>query len=291
MNLLESLQNIGLNEKEAKVYLALLQLGKTTAYSVSLRSGIKKPTTYVILEQLVKKGYAFEIPRARKHIFFAESPDKCFAMAREKLVLAQESLPELMAARKGESEKVNISYFEGLEGIKEMYDKFFEFMKKKPAEERFCSGFYAHARDVSKDVDDFWKEYNAQVVALDIKRRGMTPKDETLKWYFENAKNLNIDLIGLPKEIYDSNVSFEIFDKFVQIISYGYLQGTLIENRDVANSFRQIFEIIWNVYKNENNNGLKTSPQPSPMLPSLRPASCESQNTSLRTGEDVKEEV
>src|SRR3990172_4496626 len=121
MNLVESLQSIGLNEKEAKVYLALLQLGKATAYSVSIRSGLKKPTTYVILDQLVKKGYALKIPRTKKHLFIAESPEKVTALAKERFDSAREFLPELMALQKSETEKVNVSYFEGLEGIKEMY--------------------------------------------------------------------------------------------------------------------------------------------------------------------------
>lgn len=252
MDLMESLKNIGLNEKEAKVYLALLQLGKTTAYAVSMRSGLKKPTTYVILEQLVKKGFAFQIPRSRKHLFFAESPDKCFALAKEKLMLAQESLPELMAVKKGEAEKVNVSYFEGLGGVKEIYQKLIDRMKNKPEESRELVGFYAHTRDTPEELKKYWIELSEELKRNDVLRRGLTPKDESLEWYFENAKKYSFDLLGLPVDKYNSNVSFEIYDKYVQIISHRHLQGTLIENRDVADALRQIFEIMWNVYKNKN---------------------------------------
>ena len=55
MELKEALQTIGLNEKECAVYLALLQLGRASAYSVAQKSGLKKPTTYVILDELIEK--------------------------------------------------------------------------------------------------------------------------------------------------------------------------------------------------------------------------------------------
>jgi HTH-type transcriptional regulator, sugar sensing transcriptional regulator len=254
MDMIESLKSFGLNEKEAKVYLALLQLGKTTAYAVSTRSGLKKPTTYVILDQLIKKGFAFQIPRERKHLFFAESPDKCFALAREKLSLAQESLPELMAAKKGNAEKVNISHFEGIDGIKEIFNKLIDNLKKNPEQERGIVGFYAHTKDTPEELKKYWLELANEFRQNKITRKGLTPRDESLQWYFENAKEYGIDLMGLPVEKYNSNVSFEIYDKYVQIISHRYLQGTLIENRDVADALRQIFEIMWEVYKNKNHD-------------------------------------
>ena len=47
MKYLEELVNLGLNEKEATIYLTLLSLNKATAYYIALKSGLKKPTTYV----------------------------------------------------------------------------------------------------------------------------------------------------------------------------------------------------------------------------------------------------
>jgi hypothetical protein len=204
----------------------------------------------VILEQLIKKGFAFRIPREKKHLFFAESPDKCFAVAREKILLAQESLPELMAAKKGEAEKVNVSHFEGLDGIKEIYTKLIDNLKGKPDPERMITGFYAHTKDTPEELTKYWLELSDKLKQNKIKRQGLTPKDESLEWYFKNAKEYGIELLGLPLAPYDSSVSIEIYDKYVQIISHRHLQGTLIENRDVSAALKQIFDMMWNAYKN-----------------------------------------
>ena len=250
MNILESLENIGLKEKEAKIYLALLQLGKTTAYQVSIRSGVKKTTVYTILEELSSKGFVCKIPRVKKMLYKAEAPDKCFAMAREKLELAEKALPELLASQKGKSEKVNISFFEGLEGIKEMYKKLEKKMVEKKIEKREYFCFYGHGRDAPKEMLQYWEELSEKLRKKQIKRTVMMTEDESVKWYFENAENMGITVLGLPQEIYDTNVSFEIYDKFVQIISHRYMQGTLIENQDVASALKQIFYLVWNKYEN-----------------------------------------
>ena len=56
MDIQEALRNFGLNDKEARVYVALLELGQTTAYAIAERSGLKRPTVYVILDDLRQKG-------------------------------------------------------------------------------------------------------------------------------------------------------------------------------------------------------------------------------------------
>lgn len=63
MNTIQSLINIELNEKEEKVYISLLQIGKATAYSVAKHSGLKKPTTYAILGDLIDGGIVTKVPR------------------------------------------------------------------------------------------------------------------------------------------------------------------------------------------------------------------------------------
>ena len=96
MQITEALQNLGLNEKEAKVYIALIQLGKATAYSIATRSNLKKPTTYVVLETLIDKGIVQKLPRAKKAVYVAIAPEELFAVAKSKIKNAEEEiLPEL----------------------------------------------------------------------------------------------------------------------------------------------------------------------------------------------------
>jgi sugar-specific transcriptional regulator TrmB len=72
MELLEPIRNMGLDEKEARIYLTLLQLKKATAYYVALKSGLKRTTTYATLDTLVDKGFVLKIPDEKKELYMAK---------------------------------------------------------------------------------------------------------------------------------------------------------------------------------------------------------------------------
>ena len=55
IDVLNSLQTIGLPDKEASVYAALLATKKGTALTVAQAAGIKRPTAYLVLELLKQK--------------------------------------------------------------------------------------------------------------------------------------------------------------------------------------------------------------------------------------------
>ena len=93
MDITEAVATLGLNDKQSAVYIALLQLGKGSAYGIADKSGLKRPTTYVIVEELIAKGLAERIPRARKQQYRAISPEQAFGALEERLALAKAKLP------------------------------------------------------------------------------------------------------------------------------------------------------------------------------------------------------
>lgn len=247
MELLEGLINLGLSEKEARVYLALLPLDKATAYTVAIRSGLKNPTAYVILDNLVSKGFALKIPSEDKHYFIAKSPKECIAIAREKLSTAEEMLPELLAMQKRSDEKANVSYFEGFDGIKKMYSRLIDNMKKRPTNERSFVAFYAHQKHTPDFLRKYWVELNEEYRRIGLKRNAVTTLHPSIKNYLqeETKKKYGMDLRPLPEKDYSSNISIEVYDNYTQIISHRNLQGILIENSDIADVMKQIFNLVW----------------------------------------------
>ena len=241
MDLTSSLQNLGLTEKEAKVYLALLQTGKSTAYSLALRSNLKKPTVYVTLENLISKGVVQKIPRAKKALYTAISPEELFDIAKSKMENAKNALPELQALSQGKEYKVRASYYEGLPAIMEMYSKMAKLMKN-----REYVGFFAHA-DVPAELMKTFDEINEIHLKNGIKRRGITVNHPTMGKFLNNeyAKKYGVRLKALPMDKYNSNISIEIYDNYTQIFSHRHMQATVIDNPDVADVMRQIFELVW----------------------------------------------
>lgn len=55
-NLEKTLEKIGLNEKEASLYLATLNLGEAPMSRLSKEAGLKRTTAYQIFRGLEKRG-------------------------------------------------------------------------------------------------------------------------------------------------------------------------------------------------------------------------------------------
>lgn len=240
MNIPEALAVLGLNDKQVAVYIALLQLGKGSAYSIADKAGIKRPTTYVILGELIDKGLAERVPRVRKQIYRPISPEQAFATAQEKLSLAKEKLPELLAMTKGADTKVNVLYFEGLKGIKQVME-----YKRDEDKGKEMVGFYAKAENLPKELTEYFDEWNAKNKRRQITMRGIVPDHTSLVSHRAKDKEIGRDMKVVPKSQFSSEVAIDISERIVRIHDYKNLQGIAIENVDVAKTMREIFEMVW----------------------------------------------
>src|SRR3989344_2158701 len=101
--MITQLKGLGLSENEAKVYMAMLELGSATVLEISAKAGVNRLTTYVQIESLKKMGLASTQTKGKKQLFIAESPDQLeFVIEREKQAIEQKKeelktiLPELI---------------------------------------------------------------------------------------------------------------------------------------------------------------------------------------------------
>ena len=79
-----TLKEIGLNEKEAIVYIALLKLGKSSTQIISKETGINRISLYDILNYLIEKGFANLIIENKIKHFFAISPKNILNKIKKK---------------------------------------------------------------------------------------------------------------------------------------------------------------------------------------------------------------
>ena len=70
----KDLQKIGLSEAESKVYLAALELGETNIGRLAKKSGIKRTTTYLVVDTLKEKGLLSSLKKKNKVFFYADDP-------------------------------------------------------------------------------------------------------------------------------------------------------------------------------------------------------------------------
>lgn len=241
MNLQESLKNIGFSDKEAATYIALLQLGRASVQSVADKSGLKRPTVYVILDELIEKGVVERIPRQRKQLYIAKSPDEVFAIFKEKFSLAENILPELRAlAQKGTGPNVRVTYHEG---VNQVHNAYFDSLHCKDSEiVAWLSGKF-----FGEKGKDFWyQNYRPKRLEQNITTRVISPNTPEMNSYASDdaisKKETRIDKGG------QFNVSSEIMiygkDKII-MASFEEMIAVIIESEKIHDTLHAIFESHW----------------------------------------------
>ena len=128
------LQDIGLNEKEAILYISLLSVENSSVLDLSKKTKLNRSTTYVILESLAKKGLVTETTVGKKTHYQAESPERLETYVEQRKIMLEEQakrlrdiIPQIKSVQREGGERPVVKFFEGREGIissiEDMYEK------------------------------------------------------------------------------------------------------------------------------------------------------------------------
>ena len=231
------LQNIGLTNKEAKIYLATIQLGQSPASHIAKKSGLNRVTTYDTIDKLMQKGFITKQKNNSMLVFTAVDPEIVAMDFRAKARDFRKSLPDFKRL-KGEIPHPQVQYFEGLEGIKRIY---LDTLNSKTEILNFSD---------SEGIRQHWPEHDEEYVKERVKRkiylRGISPNDTSGKAVQARNWECHREIRLVSKEKYNFSNEINIYDDKVAIVSYGNdLIGMIIENRDIANTQRAIFRIVW----------------------------------------------
>jgi HTH-type transcriptional regulator, sugar sensing transcriptional regulator len=237
------LVNIGLTDKEAKVYLAALELGKSPVQKIAQKAGVNRATTYVIIEGMMKKGLMSSYHEDKKQFFFAESPEKLsilFKNQEQELNRKQEYLEKLLPELKGlnvsKEGRPVVRYFEGKEGMRAMSEEFFLTKHTEPARMIFSA-------DLLKDI--FTEEELG-----DIRKKRTGKKIKVRAIINDEMKRLSDDKIServkISRKEFPISSDIAIFGNKVRIATQkGDLVGLIIENKEISETLKTLFDLGW----------------------------------------------
>jgi sugar-specific transcriptional regulator TrmB len=235
----QELAKIGLGSKEAKVYLAALELGEANISSIARKSGIKRTTVYLVLESLREKGLISTTKRKASTFYMAENPQKIAEKAQERQQVIAKIMPELLSFANLIDKKPKIRFFEGGNGIKEVFRDTLAY----PDQELLA--WYSDDW-VAFDEDFFYNFYTPQRLEKKIWVRAIFPINETTKKlqglsqeHLRQSKFITYDQLHIPAEIlmYGKNK--------IAAISYAENLALIIESQKISTSLKSIFEVMW----------------------------------------------
>lgn len=240
MAIKDTLEQLGMHEKKAEVYLACLELGNATAYSVAKKVGFKRPTVYDIANQLMREGLLHKSMRGNVKYFSPADPEKLIRLLKTKEKNIREIMPELQNLYNSPKTKPLIRYFEGKEGIMEMYEDSLHSCKKGDEILAYVG------EDVLRHLPRHAEDYVQRRVEKGIVLRGIYKKEKELIKYTEKSQEqLRFAKVIDEKDFPVSNET-NIYKNKISIASYGTeMFGMIIESAEIARSQKAIFELAW----------------------------------------------
>lgn len=237
MNLNETLAQFGLQNKEDDVYLACLELGQAGVSEIAIKANIKRTTTYDVLANLMRKGLVGQTQKGKKRLFYAEEPEKLSKLLEEKQSKLQEVMPILKSLHNTAGEKPKIRYYEGKDGLKEVYRDTLNYQGELLA--------FVTENIIKHLGQDFAYEYIKKRQKAKITVRAIAPDTEEMQEYKKNDKEFIKQTRLVPKNKFPFTIEMNIYGNKLAFMSFKEEMGIIIESNEIANNTRLLFELAW----------------------------------------------
>ncbi len=233
-----TLKQLNLAEKEIKIYLAMLQLGQSTINRISEVTAIPKSTCYDIIKSLMNRGLASSFIEEKVAHFEAADPHVLLANLEEQKQKVKEVLPELINMRKSIGEKPNVELYSGKIGIKSIFDRIIE----NGTEFRALTNEnkFAHMSEW------FIQQFRMRRKKRNIHAKVMSEDSETSQRMRVKDKE-ELRLTKIKSFMNNQDAECYVFGDYLAFVTLSEKEptGVLIENKQIADLQRALFEQVW----------------------------------------------
>ncbi len=237
-----ALNSLGLSEKEAVVYLALLELGRSTVSKIARKAGVNRATAYVILDSLTGKGLITMSGKEPKQEYSPESPERLIELCKAKRdeadsrIIHAERIVAQLKPMYQVGDRPRVRFYEGRDGLKQVYED-----TLTASGEILAFGSY----EVEEmDLGPYFSSYYRRRAAKNIPVRGIAPKTPLAEKRAALGTAEKRDLTLVPKR-FGPKPELDIYDNKVMIASWREKLGIIIESAEIADAMKKIFELAW----------------------------------------------
>lgn len=238
----ERLIRLGLSEKEASVYLAMLELGPTGVGEISDKAQVNRSTTYLTIEGLKKRGLISSSDDGKHVTFSPESPSRLEQILHEERADVErkhgtlaEAMPYFMGLFNSIQGKPSVRYFEGNEGIEAAR----EILMHAEGEYRSFTAVDEGTLQMANIAEDQRMRMSRRMrgkYLFSVKPGCQPPACDLRNW---QAREIPFEQAPFTGEINIVGSTVTAFVVTSQPIAF------VVENTEMAGLFRALFDAAW----------------------------------------------
>ena len=232
-------EDLGLTNAEIKVYIALLELGSSTAGPILEKSRLQNSVVHRALNALIEKGLISFIIEGKKKVYQATDPETFYGFIEDKKKRFKQILPELKQKQSEAKEKKQATIYRGIRGIKEIYNKLLNSGGKE-------YNTYGGGKRVTYEImtEPWWKNFHTKRIAKKVPARQVF--DKTIKKFGQELNKKPLSQVRFLSQEFEQLTETIIMRDYVAIIIFTENPyGLLIQDKTVAEDYRKNFEILW----------------------------------------------
>ncbi len=244
----EFLSKVGLSPKAAKTYIACLQLGPATMTDIARATGLKRPTTYLVVDELLVRGFLSSTKKGKRMYYAPEHPRRFVQILRNREKGMERLLPELEALYEGPKDKPRIRVFEGKEAMMQIYEDVFRWLAERGGELLFFTAIGDLQYNFPEALERFRKLLREGHGKYRV--RELNVDDAAGRAYVASIRSFKgphhrIRVFRKNQQVFfdTDNLIFE--DKLMMVSIKKDIFVVVIEHQQIADTYRALFNAAW----------------------------------------------
>jgi HTH-type transcriptional regulator, sugar sensing transcriptional regulator len=230
----ETLKEVGLQDGEITLYLALLKLSDATATEIAQHTGVHRSHIYDLIEKLKEKGLVSFVIKNNVKYFTASHPSKLMDYIKEKEEKVAKIIPSLLDLSKGKKENIKVEIYKGKEGVKTILNDIL-----REGQDYFLFGNLKFEELMPIYIEQFVKKADKKKITekaiLEVGTKIIPTKRHEYRY--------------ISKEYLFPNATCVYGDKVATFIWQEPYYVILTESKDISQSHKTHFNLIWKIAK------------------------------------------
>ena len=232
------LLDLGFSRNESKIYFALLKNGLSNPTEISSATGIHRTNVYDCLGRLIEKGLVNYIYKEGKKYYQSSNPEKIRDILKEKEQKFYDLLPKLLKFKQTNQNKELAEIHRGMRSVRMIL---YNFLRKR--EPILVYGIPKIALSL---MEDFIIIYHKKRIKRKIIMKHIYDEDATKR--ISQLNRMNYTYARYLPKMKNSPVSTNICGEEIVFILWSETPYIIkIKNREIANSYKNYFNLLWGI--------------------------------------------
>ncbi len=232
------LTQIGLGSDDANVYKTLVRMGGGNVAAVARQSTLHRPAVYRALDRLADRGLVHQQVHGKRTIYLPAKPEQLHTLWQDVGSQLDRLVDELNMSAGSRLTKPEVTYIEGIRGIRAIFDDIV--MSLKPHDT-----FYRYSSRVTMHMSKTFHSSTYRKLRDEKQLERFVISNEKVKASKKPRLERSLKIVPKEFDLFDYDVTQIIYGSKVVFIDYNTLSAVRIDNAMIAMFQQRIFQLLY----------------------------------------------